>query len=136
MKAPLSRAWRAIFAVEIPVTAVAVGIWLASPATYLHGMLGMTASGPPELLLLRLYAATVGSLVIGFYTWLLAQKAVHMPTFRAFQVCLGAGDVAMILATVLAWPTQAPHDMLAMQIGLAALWGTIRAVFWLQTRDR
>ena len=133
MMAPLPRPWRAIFALEIPLTVVVVVIWIATPATYLKETLDLTA-GPTELLLLRLYAGIVGSLVIGFYTWLLAQKAVHMPTFRAFQVSLGAGDVAIIAASVLAWPPQPTHGMLFLQIGTAAFWGIVRAVFWLRTR--
>ena len=127
--APLPRSWRVTFVVELPLVLGTLAFWLAAPATYLRDTVGIAAPGAAEILLLRLYAGTVGSLVFGFYAWLLAQKAVHVATFRAFQASLGLGDVAIVLASLAAWSDSERHDMLGIQIGMATLWGIIRLVF-------
>ncbi len=130
--APLPRFWRRLFLVELPLVLSALGLWLAAPTTYLRDTVGIAQPGPPEVLLLRLYAGTVGSLVLGFYGWLLLQRSVHLPTFRAFQVCLGVGDLAIFAAGVAHWPATDRHDLLAVQMGMAALWGVVRSVYVLR----
>ena len=131
---PLPAGWRQVFWVEIPLVALTLVLWLAAPETYLRDTVGIAAPGPAEVFLLRLYAGTVGSLVFGFYAWLLWQKAVHVPTFRAFQVWLGVGDVAMVVGAALYWSHASRHDLLATQIGLATLWGGLRGWYLWRTR--
>jgi hypothetical protein len=129
----LPRGWRTTFRVEIPLVAVTLAYWLAAPEDYLRTTLAIAAPGPPEVLLLRLYAGTVGSLVLGFYAWLLWQPLVHRPTFRAFQASLGFGDVAIVVASVVHWPHTQEHTMLAVQIGMAAAWGMVRVGYLVGT---
>lgn len=137
MKAPgtLSSGWRKVFFMELPLVLITLALWLIAPITYLRDTVGIARPGPPEVLLLRLYAGTVGSLVFGFYAWLLSRRDVHLPTFRAFQVCLLAGDVAMIAASVAHWPHATQHALLAGQIGLAALWGCVRCGYLLRSGE-
>ncbi len=130
--APLPRAWRLVFAVEIPLVAGTVVYWLVAPATYLHDAVGVAAPRPPDVLLLRLYAGSVASLALVFYTWLLAQPRVHQATFRAFQVCLGVGDAAIVAASLAYWAAASDRRLLAAQLGMAAFWGMVRAVFVVQ----
>ncbi len=129
---PLPAGWRRLFFVELPLVAVTLALWLLAPATYLHDTVGIAAPGAPEILLLRLYAGTVASLVFGFYAWLLWQPTVHRPTFRAFQACLGAGDVAVVAASLAHWPHATNHTLLAAQIGMATLWGAVRGGYLLR----
>jgi hypothetical protein len=131
---PIPQLWRGIFSIEIPLVVFALGSWLFQPETYLRYTIGITAPGEAEIFLLRLYAGTIASLVFGFYAWLLLQPAVHMPTFRAFQVCLAAGDVFIIAASLAFWSANQRHDTLLLQMGMAALWGIVRVVFLLTTR--
>ncbi len=133
--APLPRRWRAVFSLELPLVAITLALWLAAPETYLRDTVGIAQPGAAEVLLLRLYAGTVASLVFGFYAWMLAQSRVHGPTFRAFQVCLGVGDVALVAASLAHWSHAAQHTMLATQIAMATLWGVVRTVFLLRRAD-
>lgn len=127
--APLPSGWRRLFWIEIPLVAGTLLLWLLAPERYLHDTLGIATPGPAEVLLLRLYAGSVGSLVLCFYAWWLAQRVVHRPAFRAFQVCLGLGDLAIVAASLLHWPHAVEHGMLAVQIGMALLWGGLRTGF-------
>lgn len=130
--AALPNGWRRLFTVELPLVAVTLALWLIAPTIYLHDTLGIARPGASEVLLLRLYAGTVGSLVFAFYAWLLWQKTVHGPTFRAFQVCLGLGDVAVVAASAAHWSSATAHGPLTAQIAMAALWGVLRGVFLLR----
>src|SRR5690349_18867925 len=96
--APLPRAWRIVFAIELPLVLGTVVFWTVAPRAYLADTVGIASPGAADVLLLRLYAGTVASLVFGFYAWMLSRRAVHVPTFRAFQVCLGLGDVFIVAA--------------------------------------
>jgi hypothetical protein len=93
------------------------------------GTVGIASPGAAEVLLLRLYAGTVASLVFGFYAWLLSRPAVHVPTFRAFQACLGLGDVFIVAASLAHLSTSTRPGMLGVQIGMATLWGIVRVVY-------
>ena len=127
--APLARGWRTLFAVEIPLVAGAVLFWLLAPTAYLRDVVGVAAPGPAEVQLLRLYAGSVASLALGFYAWLLTQPAVHTATFRAFQVCLGVGDAAIIAASLARGDAVSHSHLPAAQIGMAASWLVVRVVY-------
>jgi hypothetical protein len=132
---PLPRFWRGLFFIEIPLVAFTLALWVFQPDTYLHDAIGITTPGEAERFLLRLSAGTVASLILAFYGWLLIQPTVHLPTFRAYQVCLGIGDVFIIAASLMYWPANQQHDALIAQIAMACFWGLIRIIFLIRTRS-
>lgn len=87
----------------------------------------------PAIFLLYLYACSVFSLVFWFYLRLLRMPNPDRATFRAFQEGLLIGDVG-IVATTMWFMASSGHNMplLWVQIGMATLWGSIRATYLLR----
>jgi hypothetical protein len=118
--------------VELPLVGGTLALWLVAPETCLRDALGIPAPGAPEILLLRMNAATTGSLVFVLYAWLLTRDRVHHATFRAFQACLGIGDLLIVLASVFGFGTSSRPAVPATQLGLAAGWGLVRIRYLLR----
>lgn len=129
-RAVLGRGWWRLFAVELPIVAGSVGYWLVAPEAFLRDAFGLEAQ-PACVLLVWQYAASVASMVLWLYARLLFAPSLNLAAFWLYQEALLVGDVGVVavMATGLA-RGQLPQATATAALGMAVLWGGIRAV-WL-----
>lgn len=131
----VTRTWRWVFALEIPLTGGAIAYWVSAPGHYLGTTLGMESLNSGHTFLLMSYAATVFSMVVYLYARLLMQMVIELRSFRHYQEALLVGDVLLVSAFI--WGIVngiVPADKAAPAIGMATLWGSIRGWFLVRVR--
>ena len=127
----VSRAWRRIFAVELPLTLGACAYWAFAPGDHLQAAFGAGAASGPARALLAQLTAVVFSLVVWFYgRWLLSAGPIALRPFRYLQEGFAIGDVALVLLALqqLLKGAGTPAVWIAQAV-MAALWLVVRIVF-------
>ncbi|MFN7145318.1 MAG: hypothetical protein ACK4YP_16210 [Myxococcota bacterium] len=128
--APLPRAWRGLFALEIPLVGGTVLYWLLLPEAFLADALGLTDVRPEVLVLLFSYVSATVSSVVWLYARLLARPTVHWPTFRLYQEALLVGDVGVVFTWAYGLATAPiPRGPALVSIVMAIVWGAVRVAF-------
>lgn len=127
--------WRAIFWCEIALCAATCIAWIVAPDAFLTGVFGLDPGDARARLLLAMTANVVGCAYVYLYARLLLGRPFQHVAFRYLQQAMAIGDVVVLgtsaAEAVLLTPSA---TILALQIGMAALWlGTRLAWLW-QTR--
>lgn len=133
----ISRTWRWIFFIEVPLCVAVGGFWLLAPEQYLSQAYGVEVGDRAHVGLLRQLAFTVLTILGWFYgRWLLGGP-IELRPFRYFQEGLALGDVLIIANAVHAAAVgQLEGKAAVAQIIPAALWLAVRVVFLLAHADR
>ena len=126
--------WRRLFAVELPLMGGTAIFALAAPDAFVKAAFGLPSADGGVLPLLLSYVGLIVALA-WLYGRLLFASEFHRPSFRRFQECLLVGDVVLAVGwpAALAGQGALPPPALA-GMGMAIVWGTIRATYLVRTR--
>jgi hypothetical protein len=132
----VSRRWRRIFAIELPLTAGACLYWTVTPTAHVEAMFGAGAATPAALLVLAQLTAVVFSLVVWFYgRWLLGRGDVQLRPFRYLQEGFAIGDIVLIaMAAYCLWTRAGTPGLWIAQGAVAGAWLATRLVFLARAR--
>ena len=132
----LSKTWKIIFTIEIPLTFGAIAFWLLAPMQYLAQALGENAAANLHAQpLLVSYAGVVFSMVGWIYLRFLLEKQIHIRSFCLFQEALLLGDIWIVVSLLSHLPEAGPvYDNALLTIGLASFWGAVRLVYLVNQR--
>ena len=126
----ISRRWRAVFRLEVPICAATVAYWIVAPEHYAHRMFGDVAFDGGHRYLVLQAASTVLTLLVWFYGRVLFARSIDLRTFRYLQEGMALGDAGILaLSAYLAIAGHPDRATLIAQVFMAALWGSIRVVF-------
>ena len=131
----LSRGYRALFLVEIPICLATAGYWLFAADHYVRTTFGVAADRG-HIGLLRMQAGVLVSILVWFYgRWLIAGVR-DLAAFRFFQEGLALGDVFIIVgAAYAASRGEVSVPMSLAQAVPAAFWLIVRVVFLARVRS-
>ncbi|HEY0706703.1 MAG TPA: hypothetical protein VGG33_07900 [Polyangia bacterium] len=129
----VSRNWRRLFCLEIPLTFGACAYWAFAARTHLEAAFGAGTASGPALALLSQLTAVVFTLVVWFYgRWLFSPGSIALRPFRYLQEGFALGDVALILLALQSLRDRTGESAVWIaQAGMAALWLALRLVFLL-----
>lgn len=133
----ISRRWRAVFRVEVPICAATVAYWILLPDHYARTLFGDVMPDAGHRYLVLQAASTVGTLLVWFYGRVLFAPSIDLRTFRYLQEGMALGDAGILALS--AYVVRVAHPdpgALIAQVLMAALWGTIRVVFLWSHRER
>lgn len=131
----LSRAWRGLFLIEIPICFGTAAYWIVGGGHYVRETWALSADAG-HLGLLRMQAGMLLSILVWFYGRWLTAGVRDLAAFRLFQEGLALGDVLIVLGVVFA----VTRAEISLKMGLAQavpamLWLSVRVVFLLRTRQ-
>jgi hypothetical protein len=131
----LSRGFRALFLIEIPICLGTAGYWLFGGEHYVRTTWALSADAGHHGLL-RLQAGMLVSLLVWFYgRWLLAGVR-ELGVFRWFQEGLALGDVFLIAGAAYAGVRGEMSTAMSLAQAIPALiWFFVRVVFLVHTRS-
>ncbi len=138
MHAPegLSPNWWKIFLLELPLIAGTVLYALVASEKFARSTFGITEYMPAIGTLMASYASVIATMVGWFYARMLFAPSIHLPTFRRYQEALLLGDIGVIAIWTAALSNGAAQTASVYGgIGMATLWGCIRVIYLLRTRN-
>ena len=133
----VSRGWRRLFLVEVPLTLATCVYWLFFAEQFVETMFGAGAASPAALALVAQMTGVVLSLVVWFYGRWLSSGRVEVRAFRYLQEGFAAGDVVLIALAIDALRRGVGEPAAwAAQAAMAGSWLAIRVVFLVAVRPR
>jgi hypothetical protein len=127
--------WRVVFWLEVVICAATCASWIALPEPFLRAVFRIEAPDLRHHLLLLLGANVVFCAYVYLYARLLLERPFPRVAFRRLQEAMAVGDVIMLATSAVQCAQISPDPVwMAGQIGMAALWLSIRVTWLVQSR--
>jgi hypothetical protein len=126
--------WWRFFCVELALCIITCVMWLLDPITYIRKSLGVSRDMANTCKPLLWEQANVVSCVYGIlFAFILFSQPYHILERQRIMLWLATvmtiGDLGIIIIAVVSFNSAASRNIVAMKIGMATIFGTIRSQY-------